>query len=221
MGFDRTLGGGLHDLQPARRHRLAEQPGQSRRRRSLPVVEAIYTLYANAFAQLRPHHRRVNLDKASDYQLACRAAADPAQRLRSGATLLSPHRLRLAQWRGPGDRAAQQPQRARVAAPDSARNLDPARRSDSREIFSLRQQRPRDAVQPAKRADVEQGRLFVVPARNVMHLRWRTPRHPLVGESPFAAAGLAAGVNVALSRTQLLFVENMRRISTVLSDRPC
>jgi HK97 family phage portal protein len=59
--------------------------------------------------------------------------------------------------------------------------------------------------------------VFVVPSRNVLHLRWRTPRHPLCGESPFAAAGLAAGVNVALSRTQLLFVENMRRVSTVLS----
>src|SRR6185436_800783 len=66
-------------------------------------------------------------------------------------------------------------------------------------------------------ADVEQNRLFVVPARNALHFRWRTPRHRLIGESPFAAAGLAAGVNVALSRTQLMFVENMRRVSTVLS----
>jgi HK97 family phage portal protein len=57
----------------------------------------------------------------------------------------------------------------------------------------------------------------VLPATDCIHLRWATPRHPLCGESSLAAAGLAAGVNVALSRSQLWFVQNMRRVSTVLS----
>jgi HK97 family phage portal protein len=65
--------------------------------------------------------------------------------------------------------------------------------------------------------DIEAGRLRVLPASDCVHLRWVTPRHPLVGESALAAAGLAAGVNVALSRAQLWFVQNMRRVSTVLS----
>jgi phage portal protein BeeE len=71
--------------------------------------------------------------------------------------------------------------------------------------------------QPITVVEVEQGRVRVVPATDCVHLRWATPRHPLCGESALAAAGLAAGVNVALSRSQLWFVQNMRRVSTVLS----
>jgi HK97 family phage portal protein len=89
---------------------------------------------------------------------------------------------------------------------------------ETREIFYFAATDPELLFAPRSLLeDVRAGRLFVVSSRDVLHLRWRTPRHPLVGESPFAAAGLAAGVNVALSRTQLMFVENMRRISTVLS----
>lgn len=58
---------------------------------------------------------------------------------------------------------------------------------------------------------------FVVPARDILHLRWSTPRHPLMGESGFAAAGLAAGIHVALSRSQAAFFAQMRRPSGVLS----
>ena len=220
FGFDRTLGGGLHELNPL------DGTGWQRNLQlvgagALPVVEAIYTLYANAFAQLRPHHRRIDLNTGEITEVT----NSPAARLliqpnayESGATLFS----RIAcDWIS-GE--------ALVVAMENDRNepsslhlipkgtwtprVDP----ESREIFYFASNNQDLLFSPqAQVADIEQGRLFVVPAKNALHLRWRTPRHPLVGESPFAAAGLAAGVNVALSRTQLLFVENMRRISTVLS----
>lgn len=58
---------------------------------------------------------------------------------------------------------------------------------------------------------------YVAPARNVMHLRFHTPRHPLIGESPITAAALAIGINVALSRTQAAFFNNMNRPSGIIS----
>jgi HK97 family phage portal protein len=57
----------------------------------------------------------------------------------------------------------------------------------------------------------------MAPARDVVHLRQYTPRHPLIGESPIKAAALALGVNVALSGNQAAFYSNMNRPSGVLS----
>jgi HK97 family phage portal protein len=57
----------------------------------------------------------------------------------------------------------------------------------------------------------------VVPARDVIHFRNHTPRHPLIGESPIKAAAIAIGINAALSRTQQFFFNNMNRPSGVLS----
>lgn len=57
---------------------------------------------------------------------------------------------------------------------------------------------------------------YMVPARDVLHLRFLCPRHTLIGESPLKAAALAAGINVALSRSQAAFFANMSRPSGVL-----
>jgi HK97 family phage portal protein len=57
----------------------------------------------------------------------------------------------------------------------------------------------------------------IAPARDVIHLRASTPRHPLLGESPIKAAALALGVNVALSGNQAAFFSNMNRPSGILS----
>jgi HK97 family phage portal protein len=64
---------------------------------------------------------------------------------------------------------------------------------------------------------VDGGADFVVPARDVLHLRFHTPRHPLIGESPIRAAALAIGINVALSQNQAAFFNRMNRPSGVLS----
>lgn len=58
---------------------------------------------------------------------------------------------------------------------------------------------------------------YLVPARDVLHLRFLCPRHALIGESPLKAASMAAGINVALSRSQAAFFANMSRPSGVLS----
>lgn len=59
---------------------------------------------------------------------------------------------------------------------------------------------------------------YLVPAREILHLRLLTPRHVLVGESPLKAAALAAGINVALSQSQAAFFSQMSRPSGVLSS---
>lgn len=192
---------------------------------ALPVVEAIYTLYANAFAQLRPHHKRVDLNTGD----VTEATSSPAAALlvqpndyESGATLfsriacdwLSGEALVIAQLNGRLEPAALHLVPRGTWTP----RVDP----ETRQVFYFVSNDERLLFDPEPQvADIENGELAVLPAANVMHLRWRTPRHALCGESPFAAAGLAAGVNVALSRTQMLFVENMRRVSTVIStDAP-
>jgi HK97 family phage portal protein len=58
---------------------------------------------------------------------------------------------------------------------------------------------------------------YLVPARDVAHFRQHCPRHPLIGESPIAAAALAVGINVALSRSQLAFFSQMNRPSGIVS----
>ena len=59
---------------------------------------------------------------------------------------------------------------------------------------------------------------MMIPGRNILHLRQHTPRHPLIGESAIKAAALAAGVNVALSRSQEIFFNRMNRPSGILSS---
>lgn len=58
---------------------------------------------------------------------------------------------------------------------------------------------------------------YAVPARQFIHFRQHTPRHPLIGESPVAAAMLSIGVNVALSESQHQFFKQMRRPSGILT----
>lgn len=58
---------------------------------------------------------------------------------------------------------------------------------------------------------------FIAPARDILHLKFHTPRHHLVGETPIKAAALAIGINVALSTSQAAFFANMNRPSGILS----
>lgn len=58
---------------------------------------------------------------------------------------------------------------------------------------------------------------FIAPARDILHLRFHTPRHPLIGESPIKAAALSIGINVSLSQTQETFFQNMSRPSGIIT----
>lgn len=57
----------------------------------------------------------------------------------------------------------------------------------------------------------------MVPARDVWHVRLHTPRSPLTGETPLAAASLAIAANMGISAQQQVFASNMSRPSGVLS----
>jgi HK97 family phage portal protein len=56
-----------------------------------------------------------------------------------------------------------------------------------------------------------------VSHNDVIHFRWSCPRHPLIGEGPLAAAAISAGINVALSASQLAFFSQSRRPSGIIS----
>ena len=79
--------------------------------------------------------------------------------------------------------------------------------SESREIFYAVGENP---LAPG-------GADYVAPARDILHLRFHTPRHPLVGESAIKAAALAIGINVSLTKTQAAFFANMNRPSGIIS----
>lgn len=58
---------------------------------------------------------------------------------------------------------------------------------------------------------------IVVPARDVLHVRLHTPRHPLKGETPLMAASLDVAAGNAMMQQQLAFYANQARPSNVLS----
>lgn len=58
---------------------------------------------------------------------------------------------------------------------------------------------------------------LIVPARDVIHIRMHTPRHPLVGESPLVAAGLQMAAADTALQQQILFHANQSRPSFVLT----
>lgn len=58
---------------------------------------------------------------------------------------------------------------------------------------------------------------YLVPARDVLHVRLYCPKHPLVAVSPISYAGLAIMVNTAIGANQAAFFNNMSRPSGILS----
>jgi len=64
--------------------------------------------------------------------------------------------------------------------------------------------------------DARIGTQIVVPAREVLHLKLHTPRHPLVGETPMAAAALQLAAGNAALTSQITFFLNQSRPSFVL-----
>lgn len=61
------------------------------------------------------------------------------------------------------------------------------------------------------------GENLVVPARDVLHVRLHTPRHPLKGETPLMAAALDIAAGNAAVRRQLAFFANQAKPSIMLS----
>lgn len=59
--------------------------------------------------------------------------------------------------------------------------------------------------------------LNFVPARDVLHIRLKTPRHPLQGETPLQAAALDIAASGAMTQQQFAFYINQARPSNVLT----
>lgn len=64
---------------------------------------------------------------------------------------------------------------------------------------------------------VPEGINYLVPQRDILHVRLHCPTHPLVGVSPITAAALAMAANVAITQQQAAFFSQMARPSGVLS----
>ena len=58
---------------------------------------------------------------------------------------------------------------------------------------------------------------YLVPNRNILHLRQHCIRNPLKGESDIAAAMMAIGTHVSLTSSQAAFFNNMSKPSGILS----
>jgi HK97 family phage portal protein len=178
----------------------------------IPVVASIRHLHRSAFAQLRPSHKHADADGA-----VTDVTTSAAHRV-----LLSPNDYET--WSDFAARLVDQWLYIGEAAVWAVRNG----RNEVESMHIL----PRDAWQLA--IDPETRAIFygvsntsqmlvladatmAIPARDILHLRWATPRHPLMGESALAAAGVAAGIHVSLSRSQAAFFDQMRRPSGVLT----
>lgn len=179
----------------------------------IPVIASLRHLHRSAFAQLRPHHYREDAQGAiTDLRTSAplRVMLNPNE-YESGADF----NARMAdEWMTCGE-----------ALIWGVRND----RFEVAQMHLLPRSVWRLVVEPETQAlfyvvDRASGDLlkgtepqFIIPSRDVLHLRWATPRHPLIGESGFAAAGLAAGIQVALSHSQAAFFSQMRRPSGILS----
>jgi HK97 family phage portal protein len=58
---------------------------------------------------------------------------------------------------------------------------------------------------------------LIVPARDVLHIRLHTPRHPLHGETPLQAAAMDVAASGAISQQQVNFYLNQARPSNALT----
>lgn len=64
---------------------------------------------------------------------------------------------------------------------------------------------------------IPEGINYLIPQRDVLHVRLHCPLHPLVGVSPITAAALAMAANVAITTQQAAFFSQMARPSGVLT----
>ena len=89
----------------------------------------------------------------------------------------------------------------------SARNTAPYIDPESKEVFYALGDNPL----------IEWDIKYLVPARDVLHIRLYTPQHPLIGVSPVQYAGLAVSINTSIGSNQAAFFSNMSRPSGILS----
>jgi HK97 family phage portal protein len=181
--------------------------------RHVPAIASARHLYASAFAQLQPRHNRFALDGSGGVEevlnsQAVRVLTRP-NAYETGADFL----YRFVQEWLSGEVLVIVGRNNRTEVDNMhivPRGLwQPYVSPEDKSIFY--------GVSNSSELLTPQDLSMMIPARDVLHLRWSTPRHPLMGEGPLAAAALAAGVNIALSQSSATFFQNMRRASGALS----
>lgn len=74
-------------------------------------------------------------------------------------------------------------------------------------------------IDPLLDPDFTSGKRWMVPARDILHVRCRTPRHPLVGEPPVTASMIEQGIYNAATVNMNRFFGNQSKPSGVLQTK--
>jgi HK97 family phage portal protein len=74
-------------------------------------------------------------------------------------------------------------------------------------------------IDPLLDPDFISGKRWMVPARDVLHVRCRTPRHPLVGEPPVTASMIEQGIYNSATINMQRFFGNQSKPSGVLQTK--
>ena len=181
---------------------------------SSAMVQACISRYAQAVAMCPGDHWRTSADGGRDRQTGATSALARILRQPNGYQSISDFLLNLTH-----------------SLYDEGNGIALALRNDRFEIaelhlFDSRQSAARIAptgevfYDLAGNEIVENrfgGQLRGVPARDVLHVRLHTPRHPLRGVSPIIAAALDMAASDAAVRQQVAFFENRAQPSFILT----
>ena len=185
--------------------------------RNVPGVYACVMLISRAIAQCYPKHVRVKNGSFTDIRTsaAFRVMRNPNEYQATPDFLLN--LVSRALFDGESFAVATRNDRQEVNSLHLLQrgSCTPMIDDETRAIFYAVGNNPLDP----------NGTDYIVPARDILHLRFHTPRHPLIGETPIKAAALAINTNVSLSKSQAAFFNHMARPSGVLTydgptDRP-
>lgn len=209
FGTDATLGG-IHQFDPLGDGWQRNMELNAHEARHVPTIYACVMSIARSVSQCYPEHVRINSNKSIERvktSAPFRVLRNPNHYQAGPEFLLN--LVATALFEGEAFAVVTRNDRSEINSihPLQRGSCYPMVDAETKEIFySISSDWLVD-----KKID------YIAPARDVLHLKFHTPRSPLIGESPIKAAALAAGINVSLSKSQAAFFENMSRPSGVLS----
>ena len=184
------------------------------------IVEACVWAYVRAIAQL-PGYHRLELDNGGTETITTSALA---RLLRTPNDYQTPsdflvHLIRSLLYNGNSYWIAQRNDRAEVTAlhwtdPRACRVREVAIEGEPfREIFYEIGANPLFAFD-----SLVSGGGLVIPARDILHIKLATPRHPLIGETLLAAGATELGQNAAINYSLTQAASNMRPAGVIQTD---
>lgn len=180
------------------------------------AVEAAVSAYAQTAAMLPGDHwRRLDnggRERVTDSPLARVLFRPNSYQTRSDFIL---NQVRALYFRGNAYALATRDDRDRVTAlhPLMPTQCQPWIDPVTKDVFY--------SIAPTELTEIDERFAFdasrIVPARYIWHVRLNTPRNPLIGETPLAAACMAIAATGAINAQQARFFENMSRPSGTLN----